>query len=212
MSQTRLRSADRAWRFRRFHRRHEIRAPSGHRPGQSGLAGPPPCSAERSTPACRAMLRASGLAGTSSDTAGKFTADDQAGFGSLWAAGAGRRLSRFGAMEAEAAGCRSDGERRRFGRVQNGQHLAHIDLPRPGWNHDPGERASLGRFQVHGRLVNFDLGDDLAGSHRLSLPFSPGDDSSLGHRIGQARHADLDGHERAPIWRAGRGTPARRRR
>ena len=50
------------------------------------------------------------------------------------------------------------------------------------------------RFDLHGRLVGFDLGDDVAGAHLIALADEPLGELALLHGGRERRHQELDGH------------------
>src|SRR6266704_2281896 len=54
-----------------------------------------------------------------------------------------------------------------------------------------GERAVLGRFPFHGRLVSLDFGEHFAGGNLIALLFLPRDERALGHRVTQLGHLDF---------------------
>ena len=56
---------------------------------------------------------------------------------------------------------------------------------------DFGERAVLGRFPFHCRLVGLDLGQDLTGRNFVALLFLPRNERSLRHRVAELGHLDL---------------------
>src|SRR5207249_3606168 len=54
-----------------------------------------------------------------------------------------------------------------------------------------GERAILGRFPFHGRLVGFDLSNHFAGRNFVALLFLPRDEGAFRHGVAQLRHLNL---------------------
>ena len=97
-----------------------------------------------------------------------------------------------------------DGGARGAHLVQDRQDRTDLDLLRASRRHDLEQTAGRGGFQVHRRLVGLDLGDDLAGLYGIALTLPPGDDGALGHRVDEARHADLGGHGWGPGGGEGR--------
>ena len=75
-------------------------------------------------------------------------------------------------------------------------------------DHDLAEHALVHRLDLHGGLVGLDLGDHIAGAHRVALLLEPGRKGAFGHGGREGRHQDLDGHRNLPgsiggvSWRA----------
>ena len=75
----------------------------------------------------------------------------------------------------------------------------------PFRNQDGLDHALVHRLHLHGRLVGLDLGDDVAGLHRVSHLHQPLGQSALLHGRRQSRHQNV-GHE-ASFERCARSAP-----
>ena len=176
--------------------------------------GPEPLIAERSRPFCFAMRLASGdattrvsEAGASSRSAGVPPASS---FGAACGSTAGASL--FGGVAGRDA------------RATRRPNLALPEQPRDGCvdlhvfrafsDQDGVDDAFVDGLDLHGRLVGLDLGDDVAGLHRIAGLDQPFGERALLHGRRQRRHEDV-GH--AGSFRQGgrgwrRGLPTRGRR
>ena len=66
---------------------------------------------------------------------------------------------------------------------------------RRAFRHDDlGKNAFVHRLHFHGGLVGLDLGDDVAGFHRVAFLLQPLGKVALFHRGRQGGHQDIDGH------------------
>src|SRR5690606_34250787 len=73
-------------------------------------------------------------------------------------------------------------------------HLAHLHAVRAFGNGDPGDGAFVDRLELHRRLVGLDLGEDVAGLHRVALLDQPLGQRALLHGGRQRRHLQFDRH------------------
>ena len=60
---------------------------------------------------------------------------------------------------------------------------------------DLAELAVIDGFHLHGRLVGLDLGDDVAGAHRIALAHQPFDELPLLHGGRERRHENFGWHQ-----------------
>jgi hypothetical protein len=78
---------------------------------------------------------------------------------------------------------------------QHADHRVDRHAFRAVADHDLAERALVDCLHLHGRLVGFDLGDDIARRDVVALVLEPAREIALGHGRRQRRHADLDRHD-----------------
>ena len=81
---------------------------------------------------------------------------------------------------------------------QQGDHLVDRHVVGALGDEDLADLALIDRFDLHGRLVGLDLGQDVAGADLVALLDEPFRERALGHGRRELGHGDLDRHGRSP--------------
>ena len=94
--------------------------------------------------------------------------------------------------------------------AEDGDRGVDLDVLRAFRDEKPCHGALVDRLDLHRRLVGLDLGDHVAGLHRVAFLLQPPGELAFLHGRREGRHQNVDGHWAVPVSSSLALLPARR--